>query len=275
MTAGAKTDARTGRARGIDRAIGLLECLHAAGQPLRIGDIARRLQAPRSTVYELVNRFLETAVLETYDADGRVFFGRTLHFYAADYLGANGLSRLAREEVVAIAAQTGETAQYCMLHGNKYTVVHMQTGTKMFRISTAIGVAVPIPWTASGRLLLDHMTPEEVEHFIPPEDFTLPSGERIDKTRFHAELRRARADGYCITSGLVDDVTHCIAVPVRGTDGIAVACVCVVVVGQRSKAETHRLLDVLRQSAARLSAYVASATPAAPGEERVRQAAGM
>jgi DNA-binding IclR family transcriptional regulator len=255
-----KADAKTGRARGIDRAIDLLECLHTAGQPLRIGEIARRLNAPRSTVYELVNRFLETALLETYDKEGRVFFGRTLHFYAADYLGANGFSRLGRDEVVAIAEQTGETAQLCMLRGNKYTVVHMQTGKKMFRISTAVGVAVPIPWTASGRLLLDHMTREEVERFVPPEDFTLPSGERIDTTRFYSELCRGRSDGYCITAGLVDDFTQCIAVPVRSADGVALACFCVVIIGQRNKVETMRLVNVLRQSAERLSAYVAGAT---------------
>jgi DNA-binding IclR family transcriptional regulator len=81
------------------------------------------------------------------------------------YLGANYLSRLAREEVLAIAEQTGETAQFCVLHGNKYTLVHMQKGTRILRISTDLGVTVPIPWTASGRLLLDHMSREEVEHF--------------------------------------------------------------------------------------------------------------
>jgi DNA-binding IclR family transcriptional regulator len=88
-----KTNVEPGRARGIDRAIDLLGCLRATGQPLRIGEIARRLHAPRSTVHELVNRFIETAILETYDEDGPVFFGRTLYFYAVGYLGANHLSR--------------------------------------------------------------------------------------------------------------------------------------------------------------------------------------
>jgi DNA-binding IclR family transcriptional regulator len=251
-----KADATTRRARGIDRAIDLLDCLHAAGHPLRIAEIARRLKAPRSTVYELVNRFLETAILETYGAGGCVFFGRTLHFYAADYLAANGLSRLARDEVIALAEKTGETAQFCMRHGNKYSVVHMQTGTRMFRISTAIGVAVPIPWTASGRLMLDHMTREEIERFVPPEDFVLPSGQPIDIARFYSEVCRARNDGYCITSGLVDDFTHCIATAVRGADGVAAACLCVVIIGERDEAETMRLVNILRQSAARLSAHI-------------------
>ena len=253
------------RARGLDRAIELLECLHEARQPLRIGEIARRLKAPRSTVYELVNRFLQAAILETYDADGRVFFGRTLHFYAADYLGSHGLSRLAREEVARVAEATGETAQFCMLHGNKYTVVHMQTGKKLFRISTAVGVAVPLPWTASGRLLLGHMTPAEIKEFIPPDDFVLPNGRAIDSAQFYEEVRHARQSGYCRTSGLVDDFADCLAVPVRDADNIALACICVVTMAQRKDHAIGHLVNMLQNSAGRLSRYLKDSRNARQG----------
>jgi DNA-binding IclR family transcriptional regulator len=242
--------------RGIDRIIELLQCLHAARQALRIGELARRLNAPRSTIYEIVNRLIEAGILEAYDADGRVFFGRAVHFYAADYLGSHGLSRLAREEVVRLAEATGETAQYCMLDGNKYTVLHMQTGGRLFRVSSDIGVRVPIPWTASGRLLLDHMSRDEIGHFVPADDFILPNGRRIDPALFYEEVRRAREDGYCMTTGLVDGFASCIAVPVRDAEGIAGGCVCLVVMHDRPEAETKRLIDELREGAGRLSHYV-------------------
>lgn len=248
-----------GRARGIDRALEILECLHAAQQPLRIGEIARRLTAPRSTIYELVNRLQAACVLESYDTDGRVFFGRAVHFYAADYLAADGLSRLARDEVIRLADQTGEAAQYCMLYGNKYTVVHMQRGRKVFRITSEVGVAVPIPWTASGRLLLGHMTREEIDRFVPADDFVLPSGRQINPDVFHDELTQARRDGFCITTGLVDDFTECIAVPVRNADGIAAACVCFVTIERRSEPDKAQLIDILRSSAKRLSSHLRGA----------------
>ncbi|HTV68653.1 MAG TPA: IclR family transcriptional regulator [Rhizobiaceae bacterium] len=258
----AKTGANVVRAKGIDRAIELLECLHSARQPLRIGEIASRLKAPRSTVYALVKRLLNAAILETYDDDGRVFFGRAVHLYAADFLEVHGLSRRAREEVTSIAERTGETAQFCVLYGNKYTVSDMQTGRKIFKISTEIGVRVPIPWTASGRLLLDHMSQEEVERFVPAEDFVLPDGTRIDPERFYSELRRARHDGYCATTGLVDESTHCIAAPVRNANGVAVACVCVVTAGRLNGERKQSLVRVLQESAARLSSYVTGSTGA-------------
>jgi DNA-binding IclR family transcriptional regulator len=251
------------RARGIDRAIELLECLHAAREPLRIGEIAQRLRAPRSTTYEIVNRFLEAGILETYDGEGRVFFGKALHFYAADYLGKNAMTRRAQEEVARLAELADETTQYCALHGNKYAVILMETGAKMFRISSDVGIKVPIPWTASGRLLLGHMSFDEVRAFVPPEDFVLPDGRRIDPESFYAEILQAKRYDYCLTFGLVDGFTHCMAAPIRDGAGIAVATMCFVVTADKSPAERDRLLQLLMQSGRGLSRYLAQTTPSA------------
>jgi DNA-binding IclR family transcriptional regulator len=242
------------RSRGVDRAIDLLECLHAARQPLRVGDLARRLQAPRSTVYELVNRFLAAGILETLDQEGRVFFGRTIHFYGTAYLEAHDFSRRARLEVQQLAEATGETAQYCTLHGNKYTVVHCHNGARLFSISGEIGTPVPIPWTASGRLLLDHMTEAEIADFVPAEDFQLPGGRRLPPAQFYAEVSRARADGFCITRGLIDDFSCCMAAPVRDGAGVAAGCMCLVVPGEPR--EETLLVSCLLESASRLALHV-------------------
>ena len=139
------------RERGIDRVLRLLDCLHQHGQPIRIGDLARAMKAPRSSTYEIVRTLAEAAILET-GTDGRIFFGKSLYFYGADYLREHDLVRKARDEVDRLARETGETSQFCMLHENKYTVVHMRAGARPFGISSDIGTQVPLPWTASGRL---------------------------------------------------------------------------------------------------------------------------
>jgi len=253
------------RTRGIDRAIALLECLHAARQPLRIGELARRLGAPRSTVYELVERFTRAGILASY-ADNSVFFGRAVHFYAAGYLAVNDFSRMALTAVQQLAKATQQTAQFTSLQGNKYTVEHMDCGSQMFRISSDIGVAVAIPWTASGRLLLGHMSRAEIMAFIPPEDFTLPDGRRIDPDAFCADVATASAAGFCVTTGLVDDFTQCMAAAVRDRGGLAVGCLCLVV--PTTAPGQEQLLGQLRAGAEALADQVAlclQTTPAVSG----------
>jgi len=242
------------RARGIDRAIALLEALHAARGPLKIGELARRIGAPRSTAYELVNRFIEAGILENYDEEGRVFFGRTVHFWAADYLSVNDLTKRAWEEVQRLAELSGETTQFCTLQGNKYTVVHMRTGAKMFRISSDIGIEVPIPWTASGRLLLGHLGKEALRNFLPVADLTLPDGRTLDFDAFHHEIEQATSDGFCMTTGLVDSFTQCMAAPVKDGNGQTIATVCFVATAGKTVEDQQRLLEMLVASGRSLSA---------------------
>ena len=122
------------RARGIDRVVQVLEFFRATRQPTTIGDLARRLNAPRSTLYEIVNSLAEAGILEMTDDQGRIYFGSAVYFYADAYLASQPLVRNSRDEVIRLAEVTGETAQLCMLLRNKYTVAHMQPGSRLFRI---------------------------------------------------------------------------------------------------------------------------------------------
>lgn len=243
----------TGRARGIDRVIALMEHLHARRAPTRIADIARDTGTPRSTMYELVNTLVEARWLELRDGDGTVYFGPAMHYYGSDYLDSVDLIRKARVEVAHIAEMVGETAQFCTLEGDKYLVVLNEPGRRMFRISSEIGIKVPIPWTASGRLLVDHLSPDEILRFIPAEDFTLPDGRPIAHDEFMRDIATARREGYVRTTGLVDRFTTCLAAPVRDPAGRCIATICFVVPADTTEEAQQGMIDTLKASADKLS----------------------
>jgi DNA-binding IclR family transcriptional regulator len=94
-----------------------------------------------------------------------------------------------------LAEETRETAQFCMLDGNKYTVVRRKEGVRPFRISSDVGQSVAIPWTASGRLLVGHLSDDDMLKFIPPGDFQLPDRTWLDPREFIAQVRGAQAEG--------------------------------------------------------------------------------
>jgi DNA-binding IclR family transcriptional regulator len=146
-----------------------------------------------------------------------------------------------------------------MLHENKYTVVHMRAGTRPFRISSDIGTQVPLPWTASGRLLLSHLPAEDIRRIVRPDDLVLPGGKAIEIDEFIAAVAEAGRDGYCITSGLVDAYTHCIAAPVLDQTGHAAATLCFVVPVDTPAARLDELRDVLVESGRSLSLMKARA----------------
>jgi DNA-binding IclR family transcriptional regulator len=216
------------RARGLDRAFDILDFLKEKGTPLRPNEIASGIGSPKSTVYELVSSLLERRILETVGKEGHVYLGRQLYFLGQAHLRHFDFTREAEVSLAEIVSQTHETAQMCLLNGRKYTVALMKEGQRHFRISSDIGESAPIPWTASGRLLLSHLSDQQIVDLIDPEDYILPDGERLPLGTFLREIRKAGEEGFFSFDSVADTFTHCFAAPVKDERGICVATLCIV-----------------------------------------------
>ena len=152
-----------------------------------------------------------------------------------------------------LSRETGETSELCMLQSGRYTIIHSSPGTRPFRISSATGLQIPLPWTASGRLLLAGLDRSRIEAMVTEDDLVLPDGRKIELDDFIDDIARARVTGYCVTSGLVDAYTKCLAAPVFSAPGKVEATMCLVVPIDTSDARTDELVALLRERAARLS----------------------
>ena len=240
------------RARGVDRVIAMFQQLHIAQRPMTMRELIEATGAPRSSVYELVAILSEAGLLET-TPDGSVFFGREMHYYGSDYSTHNDLISRAHQAILALVRKYDETTQLCMLEGNKYTVVLSENSARPFNISSDIGVRVPIPWTASGRLLLGHLSADEIAALIPSEDFVLDNGVRIGFDEFMHDVRQAREHGYCCTEGLSNAFRLCMAAPVRDRTGFPTAALCFMTARDTSPERRDAMLADLLQSAKALS----------------------
>jgi DNA-binding IclR family transcriptional regulator len=245
------------RARGLDRAFDILDFLKESGQPLRPNEIASAIGSPKSTVYELVGALLERRILEPVGKDGHVYLGRQLYFLGQAHLRHFDLTREADQALQAIVEQTRETAQMCLLNGRKYTVALMREGARHFRISSDIGENAPIPWTASGRLLLAHLSDQAIAELVDPEDYLLPDGQRLAPALFLEQIRQAGAEGFFSFDSVADTFTHCFAAPVKDRQGVAIATLCIVAprADARSNYNDYRrvLIDNANQLARRIN----------------------
>jgi DNA-binding IclR family transcriptional regulator len=244
------------RARGVDRVVGIFKQLHIARRPMTMRELIEATGAPRSSIYELVTILTEAGWLET-SADGSVFFGREMHYYGADYAVHNDLISRAHHAILALVRNHDETAQLCMLEGNKYTVVLSENSSRPFNISSDIGVKVPIPWTATGRLLLAHLRADEIRALIPDEDFVLDNGRHVEFEDFLRDVERAAEQGYCCTEGLSHTFRYCMAAPIRDRTSLPVAALCFMTSRDTDPEKRARMLeDLIRSSKALSQPYV-------------------
>ncbi|WP_172327901.1 IclR family transcriptional regulator [Mangrovicoccus sp. HB161399] len=221
-------DAPKRREHGLDRAMDLMEALRRAREPMRPNELATLLGAPRSSVHEMVGRMLALGLLDAADGDGRVFLGRKLYLFGIAYLESSRGLRLAEAALERITAETRELSQFCALDGNRYVVLRQRESARPFRISADTGQPIPIPQTASGRLLVSDLGDDEIRALIPPEDFRTPAGAPIDPDGFIAEVRAARQAGVFSFDSMADTFTHCFAVPVEDASGRVAATLCIV-----------------------------------------------
>ncbi|MDR5835901.1 IclR family transcriptional regulator [Caballeronia sp. LZ034LL] len=240
------------RARGVDRVIDIFRKLHHAQRPMTMRELIEATGSPRSSIYELVAILADVGWLET-SADGSVFFGREMHYYGSDYAAHNDLISRAHQSILALVRKYDETTQLCMLEGNKYAVVLSENSARPFNISSDIGVRVPIPWTATGRLLLGHMNADAIRALIPADDFVLDNGVRIDFDQFMRDVQHAKTLGYCCTEGLSNAFRLCMAAPVRDRAGIPIAALCFMTGRDTDPERRQSMLDDLLQSAQALS----------------------
>ena len=256
------------RARGLDRAFEILQHLRLQRQPLRPNEIAAGIGAPRSSVYELVNLLLRQGALEYRGDDGRVFLGRKLYFFGAAYAEQFDLMRECDRLLTKLAEETRETAQMCLLEGDKYVVAQMREGVRPFRISSNVGDPVPIPWTASGRLLVSHLSDAEILALIPADDFRLPGGRQLKPTDFIAEARAAAKSGYVAFDSVVDTFTRCFAAPVYRPGRVCVATLCLVTPREDGARNEKLYLRALAESAKDLSSRLGYVESEAAADDR-------
>ncbi|GHD19473.1 IclR family transcriptional regulator [Tianweitania populi] len=239
------------RSRGLERAFDIMDALASARRPLRANEIATFLGAPRSSVYELTSLLLGRGILE--DAgDGRLFLGEKLYLLGSAYAAVSGRGAAVEAALKRVVSETSETAQFCRLDGNRYYVGAMREGSRPFRISTTIGERVPLTWTASGRLLVDHLTADEILAFLDKGDFALPDETPIDRKRFLSEVEGARVAGHFTFDSALDSYTHCFAVPVRRQDGQTMATLCIVAPREDARRNHAAYLETLKGAAAAL-----------------------
>jgi DNA-binding IclR family transcriptional regulator len=248
-------DAGKGRARGLERAFEILEYLRHSRRPLNPNEIAAGMGGPRSSIYELVNLMLAHGILER-DGGGEVFIGRKLYFLGNAYAERFDLGHEAEKLLDKLASETRETSQLCMLDGNKYTVAQMVEGARPFRISSDVGEPVPIPWTASGRLLVMHMSDAEILDFIPQGDFVQPNGALLEPKVFLKQVAGARRDGYFTQRSATDTFTHCFAAPVM-RDATCIATLCLVAPKDDAAKNHKAYVKALVDAAAALSHHSA------------------
>jgi IclR family transcriptional regulator, pca regulon regulatory protein len=200
--------------QSIERALSVIRTFSADAPALTLTDVARRTGLTRAGA----RRILLTLELLGYVSakDGKFSLLPRILQLGYAYLASMPVWAVAEPHIKKLADAVNESSSLAVLDGPDITyLLHVQT-KRIMRLTVAVGSRLPAYATATGRVLLAHLSEGELDHTLGMTEFQqLTPRTVIDPDQLREILRRVREQGYAVVDQELEEGVCSIAVAVR------------------------------------------------------------
>lgn len=137
----------------VEKALDILQHLHASPGALGVTEIGRALELPKSTAHRLLTTLARRGMVER-SAQGRYQPGIALVALGVGLLDREPVVVAARPVIESLASELGETIFLAGLRGGRLYVLDKQEGEGFLRAAPQVGSEVPVHATAIGKIFL-------------------------------------------------------------------------------------------------------------------------
>lgn len=219
---------------------------------LRLSELAKRLNMSVPTCSRLLESLTEGGLVVR--RGSRFELGPYCLSLGEAFRSGFDLGRDARPMLERLSAATGETSHLGVADGLACVYIDKVDSPQSIRMHSQIGRRTLMHCTGMGKALLSGLPPATTEAVIaaglsPRTPMTI-----TDPDLFRAEIELTRQRGYAIDDVENEPGIRCVAAPVLGRDGLAVAAVSVA--GPETRLPLERLVEFvepLREVATALS----------------------
>jgi IclR family transcriptional regulator, pca regulon regulatory protein len=250
---GGDPDFMTSLARGLH----VIRAFAGVDRRLTIADVSRATGLTRAVVRRCLYTLKELGYAGT---DGRMYFlqPRILNL-GYSYLSTAPVPIAAQPVLEEMSESLGEASSVAVLDDGAVVYVGRAATKRIMSVTLGVGSRLPAYCTALGRVLLAHLTDEQVDIELSKVDWTQHTKHTVtSRSRLEELLVEVRQDGFAINDQELEIGLRSIAVPVRNVVGTVVAAMNVSSQASRvSRRElVERCLPVLRNAAEKLSSQL-------------------
>ena len=219
---------RNSTTQAVRKAFRLLQCFGASDvTSLGVTELSALTGWTQSTVSRLLSALQESGFVQQDVATGRYRLGLQLITLAGAALTSRALYSIGHPHLERLAAASGETANLCILDGDRVLCIDEVEGIHPIKLSGWIGMRLPLHATAAGKVLLAALPQERRAALLAPGLTGLTPHTLTDQERLVDELERALAQGYALNMEEMSEGLTALAAPVRNHTGQVVAALTV------------------------------------------------
>lgn len=177
----------------ISRAARILRALEDQPQGLSLGEIATRVDLPRSTVQRIVTALAEEQLLIAATPKSRVKLGPALIRLAL--ATNNEIDQIAHPYMADLCRKINETVDLAVIQGKTAVFIDQLLGSHRLRTFSAIGEQFPLHCTACGKALLSTLTDDKLTWHLRQDLEVYTEHTITDEAIIRAEIEQVRRMG--------------------------------------------------------------------------------
>ena len=235
------------------KAARLLDLIATSREALPLGELATRLELPKSSTLGLCTSLTVTGLLRRFD-DGSYHLGTHILDLADAYLSRTDLAKEFAQALDVLGAFEEEGAVLAVRDGTDVVYVACRNGSLPVGITYRIGMRLPVSCTATGKALISSLADTEIKQ--------LYRGKRLPRLTDKScrsvgalieEVHNVRQQGYAMDNEETRDGMCCIGVPIGPAGGPAIAAVAVSILkGSGTMRKREQTVSIMKKLAGML-----------------------
>lgn len=198
----------------------------AEGEWIRLGALADRLGIAKTTTRNLVGALVDVGLVDHDARSGAYRLGLSFFAYGKAVERRLDIASAVRPHLIRLCAQTRETVNLALPCPTDAIIVESLEGTQSLRVSSYAGTRASYHSTACGRALLAWQSEEFRRTVFELGALPAATPRTITETsKLNALLNLSRTRGWASEIEENEVGSACVAAPILGPDGIAIAAV--------------------------------------------------
>lgn len=251
-----RLESRADTVPALRRAVQILDLVAASSQNLTPAQITRAISLPKSTAHGLLSVMSELGLLAK-SQDGTLRIGPHPMRWAGSFLSQLDIVSAFQTCLAERPELDPYTVTLTMREGGEVVYIGCRHSPQPLGLTFRIGMRLPAPFTATGKILLSTLSDDELKAVLDPFPKPLTNRSVSNLLKLREELEMARQRGYSIDDGQVRDGMICIGTAIRDHARNAFSGIAISLIRSEASDDTiRRLGNTLREASEAISRKV-------------------
>jgi IclR family transcriptional regulator, KDG regulon repressor len=209
--------------RAIERALQILDCFDARHVDLGLTEIAQRVKLHKATTHRIVATLMNQGYLDR-SPDGQKYrLGLRLASLGSLVTSQMNLRRDSLPYLNQLSERFGETCDLSIFDNGEVLYIEVLRSNHALSIAAAIGQRLPLHCTASGKIFLTYLPPEERAKYLAPPLPTFTSKTITSPEKLALQFQEILEKGYGLDDEEMEVGICAISAPIFNREGDVIA----------------------------------------------------